>query len=333
VAGLYPRRRYPAVVVGSSGGALVHLCAAMGVPWLPQTLLLPVRQRDVPPDDIRRAAHAFDRTARALLDRNPDLVLHHMHDPNQDRLTLARMAYFRVKRTRLGPAYERFLRESLDPGGTIVVAECAQRWPVTRIGERHVFQFGATGGLPADEYRTGSDRVAACLRRYHAPVDRWTAPPADDEAPEAEWGFEPALRDDIEAFADRHGYRVTRLAFDSPEALSAPVAELYRGWYRRLGRPADRLLVESFMLVDPWWTLRAGLVPYWSMFPVRPSLDGLHAYLDDAARTPGSTWRCSGTGWSRRAWPPPPSGGTCCAGRPWPARPPGCHWPATPAIR
>jgi hypothetical protein len=43
VAGAYPSRRYPAVVIGSSGGALVHLCAALGVPWLPQTLLLPVR--------------------------------------------------------------------------------------------------------------------------------------------------------------------------------------------------------------------------------------------------------------------------------------------------
>src|SRR4051812_1847369 len=45
IARAYPRRRYPAIVIGSSGGALVHLCAALGVPWLPQTLLLPVRQR------------------------------------------------------------------------------------------------------------------------------------------------------------------------------------------------------------------------------------------------------------------------------------------------
>ena len=61
------------------------------------------------PDDPMRAAHAFDDTARALLAANPDLVLHHMHDPNQDRSTLRRLAYFRVKRTRLGPAYEKFL--------------------------------------------------------------------------------------------------------------------------------------------------------------------------------------------------------------------------------
>lgn len=282
LAALYPRRRYPAVVIGSSGGALVHLCAAMGVPWLPQTLLIPVRQRAISPDEPRRAAHAFDRTARALLDRNPDLVLHHMHDPNQDRLTLRRMAYFRVKRTRLGAAYERFLTEHLEPGGTIVVDECHQRWPVTRIGERHLFQFGATGGIPAGEYRTGSERVARYLHNHGVAADGWAAPEADEEAPEAEWGFEPALRDDVTAFAARHGYRVERLTFDGPEDLSAPVAELYRRWYRQRRMPADRLVIDSFMLLDPWWTLRTGAVPYWSVFPVEPSLDLLNAYLDRA---------------------------------------------------
>jgi hypothetical protein len=33
----YPRRRYPAVVLGPPNGALVHLCAALGIPWLPYT--------------------------------------------------------------------------------------------------------------------------------------------------------------------------------------------------------------------------------------------------------------------------------------------------------
>jgi hypothetical protein len=34
------------------------------------------------------------------------------------------------------------------------------------------------------------------------------------------------------------------------------------------------------MLLDPWWTLRTAAVPYWSVFPVQPSLDRLHRYLD-----------------------------------------------------
>ena len=34
----YPERRYPAVAIGSASGALVHLCTALDMPWLPQTL-------------------------------------------------------------------------------------------------------------------------------------------------------------------------------------------------------------------------------------------------------------------------------------------------------
>lgn len=282
IVGLYPRRRYPAVVVGSSTGALVHLCAALNIAWLPQTLLLPLRQRQVPPDDPMRAVHAFDATARALLARNPDFVLHHMHDPNQDRLTSRRMAYFRVKRTRLGPAYERFLTDALAPNGVILLAECTRRWPTTRVGERHVFQFGAVGGMEPAQYHEGDPRIAAYLRRYGVEPTRWDAPAPDGESPEAEWGFEPALRDDVIAFARRHGYQVRRLIFDDPEDLSPLVADLYRWWYSQRGLPADRLLVESFILIEPWWALRTGCVPYWSTFPVQRSADALARYLDEA---------------------------------------------------
>src|SRR3546814_2954815 len=67
--------------------------------------------------------------ARLLLDNNPDLQLHHMRDPVQDHLMLRVMTYFRVKRLRLGPTYERFLSDVLEPGGTIFLVECEQRWP------------------------------------------------------------------------------------------------------------------------------------------------------------------------------------------------------------
>ncbi len=38
----YPKRRYPAILIGASNGALIHLAAAMQVPWLPDTVLVPV---------------------------------------------------------------------------------------------------------------------------------------------------------------------------------------------------------------------------------------------------------------------------------------------------
>lgn len=49
----YPKRKYPAVVIGASNGALVHLCAAFGMPWLPQTCLVPVTRWAADPDDAQ----------------------------------------------------------------------------------------------------------------------------------------------------------------------------------------------------------------------------------------------------------------------------------------
>ena len=54
-AELYPRRTYPAIALGSSNGALVHLYAALGIPWLPQTVLIPVRQNVAGPDQPQEA--------------------------------------------------------------------------------------------------------------------------------------------------------------------------------------------------------------------------------------------------------------------------------------
>jgi hypothetical protein len=278
----YPRRRYPGAAIGSSNGAAVHLWAALGIPWLPQTFLIPVRVH-LDPDEPRRSMDWGRVHAPALLASNPDLQLHHMHDANQDRLMIASMQYFRVKRRRLGDIFTRFLEHSLEPGATIFLVECALSWPTTRIGDRHVFQHGALGGATPDEYAHGGPRMEAYLRRYGVPKRRWDAPPADGDSPEAEWGFAPALRADVERLARRHGWRIRRVVFEQPEALSPLVADLYRWWYYERGLDSRRLIVESFILLEPWWTLRSGAAPFWMVFNKEPSLAALEHYLDRAA--------------------------------------------------
>ena len=277
--GQYPQRRYPGVAIGSSNGAAVHLWAALGIPWLPQTYLVPVRAH-LDPDEPRRSLDWGRVHGPALLTPNPDLQLHHMHDANQDRLMIQYMQYFRVKRRRLGETFTRFLEESLEPGATVFLVECGLAWPTTRIGERHVFQHGALGGASPDEYAHGGPRMEAYLRRYGIPKRRWDAPAADGHSPEAEWGFEPALRADVERLAQRHGWRIRRLVFEQPEALSPLVADLYRWWYRERGFDSRRLIVESFILLEPWWTLRTGAAPFWMVFNKEPSLAALEHYLD-----------------------------------------------------
>ncbi|MFA9443992.1 hypothetical protein [Egicoccus sp. AB-alg6-2] len=275
----YPERRYPAVAVGSSSGAAVNLNAALGSPWLPQTVFLPVRQ-PVHPDDPTEAMERGIEPGRELMEANPDWQLHHMHDANQDRLMVRVLTYFRVKRRNLGDGYERFLADRLPPGGTVLLYECRTRWNTTRIGDRHVFQHGAVGGATEREFHEGSERVEGYLERYDSPKRRWDGPEPDTVSPEAEWGFEESLRDDVLRFARERRYRVRRIVFDGPDDLSPLVADLYRWWYRRRRIPANRLMVGSFVINDPHWILRTGSVPYWMRFNMQPSLDALHEFLD-----------------------------------------------------
>ena len=165
----YPRRRYPAALVGSSNGALAHLAAALQVPWLPGTVLVPVTRVGDPQRPVDALGFG-ERVAPRLLDANPDVVLHHMHDPVQDELMVARMTHFRTKWRTLPDSYARFLA-ALAPGAPVVLVEDTSAWPVVRVGDRHVFQAGAQGGLEPAEY----------LRRPHTPAP-------DAEAPEAESG-------------------------------------------------------------------------------------------------------------------------------------------------
>ncbi|MGP3975736.1 hypothetical protein ACTWQF_17355 [Streptomyces sp. 8N114] len=278
---------YPAVFVGAVSGAAVHLAAAMGAPVLPQTFLIPVRAR-LDPDQPQAALEAGRALGRHMADVNPELSLCHMHDPSQDRAMLVRFMYFRFKRLQLGPVLTRFLEQQLAPGGTIFVVDCTLRWPMTVLGDRHRFQFGALGGMPAHEYADGSEEIARHLAEQGSPVRRWEAPPPDETYPEAEWGYDDALTADLRALAARRGHPVRRITIGEPEHLSPLVAELHRWWLRRLGRPADRLLVESYNQWEPYWTLRLGAVPFWLQFTARSSYRLLESYLE---RSPTGTYR------------------------------------------
>jgi hypothetical protein len=264
-AGQYGDEAVPAVLLGSSNGAMTHLAAAAGIPWLPQTLLIPVRRPGADPNDYRAAADFGVRHAHKLLEPNPGVQLHHMQDANQDALSASQMAYFRVKWHRLPEAYRRFLSERLLPGAPILVVRDGSTWPVTRYGARHVFQVGAKGGMSADEY-----------------LDAPGVPVPDDTAAEAEWGFAESLLDSVRAWAEPAGHPVVEIRYDHPQDPAAPVADTVRAWLRGCGHPAQRLLVSSFIVHDPWRTITTASVPFWTFFPVRSAAADLDDYLDRA---------------------------------------------------
>lgn len=275
----YPRRRYPAAMLGSTNGAAVHLGAALGIPWLPQTLLICLRHAG-DPDDPKPMLEWAKGQAQRLLANNPDVRIYQMHDPNQDRVKVPRVVYFRLKRTQLGDRYKQFLIDNLAPGATLFLLECQYTWLSTRVSDRHFFQFGGAGMLTPEDYFDNSQQVAEFLKQHGSKHQYWQSPEPDGRFPESEWGFDSTLREDVEAFAHQHGYRVRRIVFEAPQDLSPLVADLHRWWYGESGLPTNRLLVESFAYLQPWWVRHLGLVPFWAVFNDQRSANELDRYLD-----------------------------------------------------
>lgn len=277
---LYPRRRYPLVLLGPSNGAAIHLAAALGVPLLPQDFALAVRRSGLHPDEPAWSLEAGRRVARKLLATSPNTHLHQIHDPVRQRLTSGDVLSFRCKRLTLGPSYEHFLLHHLEPGGTLVIVDCGFTWPCIEVGERHFFQLGTFGGLSPGDYYGRGPEVRDFLRSQGASRDRWDVPGSHKEHTEAEWGYAPTLTSDILRFADRHGYRVERLHFQHPEHLSPWVADLYREHVVRSSGAVDRLILEADGLIDPWCVFRSGSVPFWAASSGAPSIAAADAYLD-----------------------------------------------------
>lgn len=276
----YGRGPFPTVVIGSPSGGVVHLAAALGAPFLPQTTLSTVRDLTSDIDDPAGAMAALAPTVGQVAHHNPGVAVYHMHDPAQHRPILEAVAYLRLKRLRLGRAYERFLAERLAPGGTILQVECTRQWGVRQVTERGYFQFGALDGVSEQEYQQSGERIATYLAQERSAHRQWWPPRADQRRPEAEWGWDPALADDIAATARRYGFQVRRLISAEPQQHSPFVADLYRWWYRHLAQPADRLLVESYVQWDPLWVPRTGSVPFWITSPTEPALEELTSYLE-----------------------------------------------------
>lgn len=179
----------------------------------------------------------------------------------------------------LGEAYRKFISDNLERYGTIIIIECQKKWPVKKVGRRHFFQFGGLGGISPEEYYKGSDEISEFLRKENSSVQEWDAPHPDGEIPESEWGFEPALKNDIYNFASGNDYNVQRLVYNEPEDLSPFVADIYSWWYRKRNITPETLIADMFFLISPYWTIRTGSVPFWMAFNSKRSINRLKEYL------------------------------------------------------
>jgi hypothetical protein len=274
------RQTYPAVMIGAVSGAAFFLASALGIPFLPQTTLVAVKDADPAPDEPKHAMHRWAPAAREIAENNPRISVYHMHDPAQDRPMMEKTAFFRLKRAGLGPVYQEFLQHHLAPGGHIITLENTRTWRVTQTGERSFFQLGCLGGLLEEEYFTGSQRLSDFLQTEGSARRHWDAPAATGRLPDGEWGFDPALAEELDDVARRNGWQRRRLYQNEPQDASAFIAELFRDWYRRLGWEDNRLLAQTYTMLDAETTIATGSVPFWNRFHMQPSFNVLSEYLE-----------------------------------------------------
>lgn len=273
----YPPIRFCGAAAGSANGAIIYLLAAMGLPWLPQTFLVPVRRR-MHPDAIKEDMTWGLQSLAPLLDSRSELFIQQMHDPLQDRLMIQRMAMLRIKLLTMPTVYRTML-SSMPENSPLYIIDCRYRWPRVRRGERYAFQTGGLGELSNDEYKNGGPRVSEFLRAWNSPRARWDPPATNEEGPEAEWGYCEELTDDLRKIADRHRLRLLRIRFEHPESISALVADCYRWWYRLRGVTTSRVVGSCFAVLDPSLMIQTGSIPYWLSFNTNSSAQRLDQYL------------------------------------------------------
>ncbi|MFJ6198945.1 hypothetical protein [Micromonospora sp. NPDC092111] len=276
----YPRRRYPAVVLGSPHAASAHLAVALGVPWLPAGFEMTAHWRQGAVDRPRAALDHGAAVAARILAGNPDLHVRQVHCP-ASRGALAGGTVTLLARWRALPvAYAHFLADLLASGAPLLLIGDARSWPVLDSGQGHSFQLGSpASGLEPVDFHPDSPVLRQVLRAAGGDGAGWEPPEVSAAREHAEHGVEPGFEAGVRCWARGRGHDLHRVHVPRPGALSAATADLYRRWLRRAGKTGNRLVVECGRLLDPWQVVRAGLVPYWCENATRRSVEEVEWWL------------------------------------------------------
>jgi hypothetical protein len=274
--------RYPVIVLGSAlAGATAHIAALLGGPYLPQPFILGVKGGS--PDESLEAHLALTSVvAVEILARNPNLKAISHFDPIHDGWLTRTVSHLRLKLIDLPVGYQQFLSAHLEPGGTILYLDCCAQWLQFPLSERFVVQAGGWGGIPAQEYVSGSDRIdqalAACGSSHRG---GWGVAGSEPIwASESEWGSEPGLDRALQVFADQNGYFFQRIQFSHPHDFSYLALKAHEAMFQHQGMQINGVLVETFTQYDPFLVLQAGLLPLWLIFNTSDSLEFLKETLE-----------------------------------------------------
>jgi hypothetical protein len=292
----YAGRTYPGVVIGTRHGSAAHLATALGVPWLPAGFDLDVRWPEGCATDGAAAMVYGATVATQILDGNHGVVVRQVHDPVRMSDAAGCRVQLNIGWQRLPGAVRAFLDSWVEPGGFALIVRDVRSWPVLDSGDGYSYQVGSSStGLDLTTYTNGPD-LTNLLRRTGGPA---TWPIGRYRSIGVEYGVEPGIEADLRQWARGRDGRVFSILYNGAETLSAAVADTYRDWLRGQGKTGNRLLISAGRLLDPWQTIRTGLVPYWCETATRVGVGAAELWLagsppfttvDILPEPPGVTW-------------------------------------------
>jgi hypothetical protein len=274
--------RFPVVVVGSAlGGAAAHLAAVLGGPFLPQPFILGLRGGSCD-ESVDPHLSITTAVAEEILKNNPSLKAIAHFDPIHDGWLTGTVSHLRLKLIDLPETYQVFLRTYLEPGGTLLYLDCSAPWLQFPLSDRLAYQIGGWGGIPPQEYITGSERIDRMLEASGSPHrGGWSVPGIEPRwDPESEWGSEPGLDRALQVFADHHGFIFKPIHLTHPHDFSRLALQAHEALYTHQSREIKGVLVETFTQYDPYTVLQAGLLPLWLVFNTSDSLEFLQEMLE-----------------------------------------------------
>ncbi len=274
----------PGVVVGvAQGGATAHLARLLEAAFLPQAFVLTLRGGS-PRGEAQTYFNLSRDLARQVTDLNPEFISIQHFDPVHDGWLTKRVNHLRLKLIQLPDAYREFIRAKVMPGGDVVYLDGGASWLRQKTGARNYYQAGGWGAIPADEFYFGSDRLQAYAARENLAASSWRLPDYEVErGPESEWGCEAGLRESLQEFCTREGYRFVPIRFDDPNQFSLLAFEAYRQFLADQGIEPAGAVVEMFSQFDASIVHQANLLPIWLIFNTGDSLAFLKKML---ARVP-----------------------------------------------
>ena len=261
----YPQgdRQYEAIVIGSPNGAVAHLAALLGAPFLTTSFGLTFRHPTIDADDYLSYVESSREIVDSILAANGgtgfELIAH--YDPLHDRSIVRYVDFVRVKLRELPVCYREFIDRHLAPGGSLILIDCAFAWPQYELQDRAYVQVGGLGGIPAETF-----------------LERWPLELPLQARRESEWGCPEDFASSAVGFAADRGIETVEISFEHPWSYSLLA---YNAYLACDGVRNRSLVIDCFNHLNPRTNVKTGIPALWLPFNTVEGLAFVAGALSD----------------------------------------------------